>query len=104
MRWLDKMSNSIKKGIRSWLHVQPAQPYAIQIQEIMDFELSAIRNRIWYRGDGNEIEQMYKQNPEYADQTKFWASRCSGSSPAGLTGPPSRRTSSGIWLNGPPIW
>ncbi|MCI8274181.1 MAG: capsid protein [Lachnospiraceae bacterium] len=77
MRWLDKMSNSIKKGIRSWLQVQPAQPYAIQIQEIMDFELSAIRNRIWYRGDGNEIEQMYKQNPEYADQTKFWASRCS---------------------------
>jgi A118 family predicted phage portal protein len=77
MRWLDKMSDNIKKGLRSWLQVQPAQPYAIQINEVMDFELSAIRNRIWYRGDGNELEQMYQQNPEYADKTKFWASRCS---------------------------
>lgn len=77
MRWLDKMSDNIKKGIRNWLQVQQAQPYAIQIQEIADFELAAIRNRIWYRGDGNELQQMYSQNPEYADTTKFWASKCS---------------------------
>lgn len=77
MRWTKKLSNSIKKGIRSWLQVQPAQGYSIQIQEVMDFELSAIRNRIWYRGDGNELEQMYQQTPEYADKTKFWASKSS---------------------------
>lgn len=77
MRWTKTLSNNIKKGIRNWLQINPAQPYAIQIQEVMDFELSAIRNRIWYRGDGNELEQMYQQNPEYADKTKFWASRCS---------------------------
>lgn len=77
MGLIKKMSENIKKGIRSWLQVQPAQPYAIQIQEVMDFELSVIRNRIWYRGDGNELEQMYQQNPEYADKTKFWASKCS---------------------------
>ncbi|MBO5159622.1 MAG: phage portal protein [Lachnospiraceae bacterium] len=70
------MSESIKRGIRSWLNVTPAQPYAIQIQEVMDFELTAIRNRIWYRGDSNELEQMYMQNPEWADKYKFWASRC----------------------------
>ena len=71
------MSNNIKKGIRNWLNVQEANPYAINIQEVMDFELSAIRNRVWYRGDGNELEQMYQQNPDYADKTKFWASKCS---------------------------
>ena len=71
------MGDNIKKGIRSWLQVQPANPFAISIQETGDFELSAIRNRIWYRGDGNELEQMYMQNPEYADKTKFWASKCS---------------------------
>lgn len=70
------MSDNIKKSIRNWLQIQPAQPYAIQIQEIMDFELSAIRNRIWYRGDSNELEQMYQQSPEYADKYKFWASKC----------------------------
>lgn len=77
MRWTKRLSDNIKKGIRSWLQVQPAQPYAIQIQEVMDFELSAIRNRIWYRGDSNEIEQMYMQNPDYADKTKFWACKSS---------------------------
>lgn len=77
MRWLEKMGENIKKGIRSWLQVVPASAYAIQIQEVADFELVAIRNRIWYRGDGNELEQMYQQNPEYADRTKFWASKSS---------------------------
>lgn len=70
------MNNSIKRGIRSWLQIQPSSPANIQINEIMDFELSAIRNRIWYRGDSNELEQLYQQLQEYADQFKFWASRC----------------------------
>lgn len=77
MRWIDKMNESIKKSVRNWLNIQPAQPYAINIQEVADFELSAIRNRIWYRGDGNELEQMYLQNADYADKRKFWASTCS---------------------------
>ena len=77
MRWTHKLSDNIKRGIRSWLNVTPANPYSIQINETMDFELNAIRNRIWYRGDSNELEQMYQQNPEYADKYKFWASKCS---------------------------
>lgn len=77
MRWTQKLSENIKKGIRSWLNVTPAGSYGIQINEIMDFELHAIRNRIWYRGDGNELEQMYSQTAEYADKYKFWASKCS---------------------------
>lgn len=76
MRWTKQLSEGIKKGIRSWLNITPASPYAIQINETMDFELNAIRNRIWYRGDSNELEQLYQQSNEYADKYKFWASRC----------------------------
>lgn len=76
MRWTQKLGDNIKRGLRSWLQIQPASPYSIQIQEVMDFELSAIRNRIWYRGDGNELEQLYRQSQEYADKYKFWASQC----------------------------
>lgn len=71
------MNEKIKKGIRSWLNVVPASPYNIQINEVLDFETNAIRNRIWYRGDSNELEQMYSQTAEYADKYKFWASKCS---------------------------
>jgi len=70
------MSESIKKGIRTWLNIVPASPYNIQINEVLDFEMSAIRNRIWFRGDGNELEQMYQSLTEYADKYKFWGSRC----------------------------
>lgn len=76
MRWTQKLNESIRHSVRSWLQIQPAQPYAIQINEVLDFELSAIRNRIWYRGDSNELEQMYMQNSEWADKHKFWASKC----------------------------
>lgn len=74
---IQKLSENIKRGLRSWLNVMPASPYSIQINEVMDFEVNAIRNRIWYRGDGNELEQLYGSVSEYADKYKFWASKCS---------------------------
>lgn len=76
MRWLNNVNETIKRGICSWLNVVPASGNSIQINEILDFEANAIRNRIWYRGDGNELEQMYQQASEYADKYKFWASKC----------------------------
>ena len=76
MRWLEQMNENIKRGIRSWLNVIPASPYNIQINELLDFETSAIRNRIWYRGDSNELEQLYREVRDCADQYKFWASKC----------------------------
>ena len=76
MRWWKKMNENIRRGVRSWLQIQPANPYNIQIREMADFETNAIRNRIWYRGDSNELEQLYGNLTEYADKHKFWASRC----------------------------
>ena len=77
MNILEKVNENIKRGIRSWLNLTAASPYTIQINEVLDFETNAIRNRIWYRGDSNELEQVYRQTNEYADKHKFWASKCS---------------------------
>ncbi len=76
MKWMEKLNENIKKTVRSWLNIVPANPYSFQINEILDFEAHAIRNRIWYRGDGNELEQLYKQSEEYVDKHKFWGSKC----------------------------
>ena len=65
------MNENIKRTVRSWLNVVPASPYNIQINELLDFEANAIRNRIWYRGDSSELEQLYMQNPEGADKLTF---------------------------------
>ena len=76
MKWMEKLNENIKKTVRSWLNVTPANPYSFHINEMLDFEGHAIRNRIWYRGDSNELEQFYQQNRENADRYKFWASAC----------------------------
>lgn len=75
MKLMEKINEGIKRTVRSWLNVVPANPYNFQINEMLDFEAHAIRNRIWYRGDGNELEQFYQQNSEHADRYKFWACR-----------------------------
>ena len=77
MRWLSNLSENIKRGLRSWLDVTPASPKNIRIEETLDFEGNAIRNRIWYRGDSNELEQLYRQDYiDFADKYKFWACKC----------------------------
>ncbi len=77
MKWMERLNENIKRGLRSWLNVVPATPYNFQINELLDFEGHSIRNRIWYRGDSNELEQFYQQNREYADRYKFWSAKCS---------------------------
>ncbi|MFQ9479424.1 hypothetical protein [Waltera sp.] len=35
---MEKINENIKRGIRSWLNVSPANPYVFNINEMMDFE------------------------------------------------------------------
>lgn len=89
MRWISKLNENIKRGLRSGWISRNQIPTVIQVHELMDFELSAIRNRIWYWGDGNKLEEFYKQSPEEVDKYKFWASRCSSEWKCGNTYRPS---------------
>lgn len=73
MRWTKKLSENVKRGIRSWLNVQEARPANILINEPLDYEANAIKNRIWYRGDSEELQQLYSQIDTGVDKYKFWA-------------------------------
>ena len=65
------MQEKIRTGIQTWLRIQPAQIPSIQLQETLNHEANAIKNRIWYRGDGEELSSLYKQIS--ADKTRFWS-------------------------------
>lgn len=69
------MSDNIKRGLRNWLQEQP-DGNTIVIYRHSNFEQDAIRNRLWYCGDGDELEQYYAQKETNSDKYKFWASRC----------------------------
>lgn len=77
MRWWSNIMEKAKNGIRSWLSVQPANPTKINITETLDYAGNAIKNRIWYRGDSNELEQLYRQLVINTARHSFWASRSS---------------------------
>ena len=72
MRWTKRLSENVKRGIRSWLNVQEASPTHILINEPLDYEANAIKNRIWYRGDSEELQQLYSQIDTGVDKYKFW--------------------------------
>lgn len=64
-----------RNKMQSWLQINPPLAMLINIQEVLDFQGNAIKNRIWYRGDANELEQLYWQIPKHhVEMQKFWAS------------------------------
>ena len=73
MKVVDKMADSIRRGIRSFLQIEPAQQNTIMITESLDFNANAAKNRIWYRGNADELSQMYKNLPGEGNRTRFWA-------------------------------
>ena len=56
MRWIER----VKTMIRSWLEIQPASGKGLVIREPVSFETNVLRNRIWYRGDACELDQLFK--------------------------------------------
>ncbi|UMZ01808.1 capsid protein [Roseburia rectibacter] len=73
MKVVDKMADSIRRGIRSFLQIEPAQQNVIMITEQLDFNANAAKNRIWYRGNADELSQLYKNLPGEGNRTRFWA-------------------------------
>ena len=66
----NRTKNALKNAIRSWLNLTSANGLQIQIDELLDFEANAFVNEIWFRGDGYELEQLYKSIPDY--KYSFW--------------------------------
>lgn len=67
--------DAVREGIRSFLRIEPALGRSIYIRETLDYQGNAIKNRIWYRGDGNELSQLYRDIADLDERYLFWASR-----------------------------
>lgn len=61
--------------VRSWLYLQPATPTNVDIRETFDYAGNALKNRIWYRGDGNELQQLYQQLQIDSAKWSFWSAK-----------------------------
>lgn len=62
----------VRNKARSFLQIQDGNPKAIIIHQADDLQTYFIKNKIWYRGESNELEELYKQLD--GKQTTFWGS------------------------------
>lgn len=67
----------MKNMLRKWLDIQSANPRVITINELMNFEQNAAKNKIWYRGDSFELSQLYNQLDNNAVGLNFWGAKSS---------------------------
>lgn len=60
--------------IRSWLEIQPAPGRGLTIREPVSHETNVLRNKIWYRGDASELDQLFKLlGDDAVGKARFWA-------------------------------
>ena len=58
--------------IRSFLKLSPPQTRAFTVETLLDRSVKSFLYRLWYHGDGYELEQFYKQTENTA--CRFWGS------------------------------
>lgn len=65
----------LMEKIKNYFTIKPPQALQIDIEQLTNFEGHTFINKIWYRGDANELDQMYKQIHEnIKGNINFWGS------------------------------
>lgn len=68
----EKVKESIASKMRSFLKIHTANGKSFNINELLDFDSNVAVNKIWYRGESYELNQLYKQLDD--NQYGFWGS------------------------------
>lgn len=74
MGLINKMADTIRTGIRNFLHITSAPDRTITIDEASNHQTECFTNRIWYWGNAKQLTQLYNQLD--TDKTSFWSARC----------------------------
>ena len=61
-----------KEKLQSWLEIRNSNPKAIIVNRKEDLQIYFAKNKIWYTGDSDELQDFYKQIE--GKETTFWAS------------------------------
>jgi hypothetical protein len=66
----DKVRDMVKK----WLDIEPANEKKLVIKQSMSFNTNVLKNSLWYRGEGEELEQFFQNVRENGVSSgRFWA-------------------------------
>nr|DAP91057.1 MAG TPA: portal protein [Caudoviricetes sp.] len=74
MGLINRMADTIRTGLRNFLHITKAPDRTITIDETSNHQTECFINRIWYNGNGKQLSQLYRQLD--TNNTRFWSARC----------------------------
>ena len=71
------LKDGIKKAVRNFLEIKEPAGLNISIDQLLSHDAETFRNRLWYRGQAEELAAFYKQvsNEGETDSRYFWGSR-----------------------------
>lgn len=66
------LAHNIKRAVRNFLEIREPSALQISIDQIYTHEVETFRNRLWYRGQAEELSDFYKQMPHDPATVYFW--------------------------------
>lgn len=67
------LRDTVKKAVRSWLEIKEPEALQITVDQIYTHEAETFKNKIWYRGQAEELSEFYKQIPKASYY--FWSAQ-----------------------------
>lgn len=64
--------DAVKDKMQSWLEIRDNTPKAIVVYRKEDLQIYFAKNKMWYVGESNELQEFYKQIE--GKETTFWGS------------------------------
>ena len=65
----------LMEKIKNYFRIKPPQSLQVDIEQLTDFEGHTFINKIWYRGNASELDQLYKQiHDNIPNNDNFWSS------------------------------
>lgn len=65
----------MKNMVRNWLEIKTPSSIQIDVEQLNNFESQSFINNMWYRGEANELEELYAQLDDRLGNKHFWGSK-----------------------------
>lgn len=69
------INDKLVTAIRNYLRIKDPQGLSIEISQILSFEAEIFKNRIWYRGEPNELQEFYSNVDDKTGNQHFWSAK-----------------------------
>lgn len=75
------LNDKVKEKIKNYLGISEPHGLSINIEQLLDFEAEIFKNKLWVRGEANELEAFYKSlDGSRGGNRHFWGSQSTNGS------------------------